>query len=411
MSVKPHLRCAPLTHLGDMPVETFIAEYWHKKPLLIRQAFRDWQPPLDAAELAGLACEDEVESRLIVENPHTGQWQLEPGPFPEHRFADLPESHWTLLVQGVDHWLPAAARLLQRFYFIPGWRLDDLMISYATQGGGVGPHYDNYDVFLLQAEGQRRWEVGGHYNEDSPIEAGKPVRILSDWQPEQSWVLEPGDMLYLPPQIGHNGVAETDDCVTYSIGYRAPQQGEMLRHFAEFCDQQLLDSERYADADLSLRHSSGEVCRSDIERVRAVMRRFIEDEELLAEWFGRLVTEAKYPHFSPLQGGLVVAQDSADSEDLHSLLSRSAFWHRTEGVRLAYWQNREQIKLFLDAEVIACTPALLPLVRLLCDEWLMAADQLKAAMAGAEPQAQAEAACLFATLVSNDVLYGMDDDD
>ena len=226
----------PLSHLGDISIETFIAEYWHKKPLLIRQAFPDFEAPVTPDELAGLACESKVESRLLIENPDSGDWQLKHGPFEESLFSELPKEHWTLLVQGVDHWVPEAADFIEQFRFIPSWRLDDLMISYAAKGGGVGPHYDNYDVFLLQVGGQRRWEVGGLHDQDREFLPGKPVRILSHWEPEQSWVLNPGDMLYLPPRVGHNGVAVSDDCVTYSVGYRAPQNGDMLLHLQIFAD-------------------------------------------------------------------------------------------------------------------------------------------------------------------------------
>ncbi len=201
---------SPLSHLGDISVETFIAEYWHKKPLLVRQAFNNMSLPVTPDELAGLACEEGVESRLLVETPSTGDWQLRHGPFAETLFTELPKDHWTLLVQAVDHWVPEAADFVEQFRFIPSWRMDDLMVSYAAKGGGVGPHYDNYDVFLVQAEGQRRWEIGGCYDEDSEFLADKPVRILKHWQPQQSWVLNPGDMLYLPPRVGHNGVAESD---------------------------------------------------------------------------------------------------------------------------------------------------------------------------------------------------------
>ncbi|MEH6811720.1 MAG: cupin domain-containing protein, partial [Motiliproteus sp.] len=243
----------PLSHLGDIPVETFLAEYWHKKPLLVRQAFSDLSLPVTADELAGLACEEGVESRLLVETPATGDWQLRHGPFAESVFAELPKECWTLLVQAVDHWVPEAADFVEQFRFIPSWRMDDLMISYAAKGGGVGPHYDNYDVFLLQTEGQRRWDIGGCYDEGSEFVPDKPVRILKNWQPEQSWVLNPGDMLYLPPRVGHNGVAESDGCMTYSVGYRAPQNGDMLMHFASYCAGGMTDEDRYADPDLSLR--------------------------------------------------------------------------------------------------------------------------------------------------------------
>ena len=190
--------------LGDITPEQFLSEYWQKKPLLIRNAFPDFEPPVSADELAGLACEADVESRLIIQNPSNDEWSLENGPFDEERFASLPKTHWTLLVQAVDHWVPEAKALLDQFRFIPSWRIDDLMISYAPKGGGVGPHFDNYDVFLLQAEGQRRWEVGGQYHEGSPRRNDAPVMILPEWDAEESFILNPGDMLYVPPQQLHH---------------------------------------------------------------------------------------------------------------------------------------------------------------------------------------------------------------
>ncbi len=363
----------PLSHLGDMPIETFIAEYWHKKPLLIRQAFPDFQPPVSADELAGLACEAEVESRLLIENPENGDWQLRHGPFEEALFSQLPEKHWTLLVQAVDHWLPEAADLVELFRFIPSWRLDDLMISYAADGGGVGPHYDNYDVFLLQAEGRRRWEIGGLHDEESEFLADKPVRILKEWQPEQSWLLEPGDMLYLPPRVGHNGVAVGDGCVTWSVGYRAPHTGDMLINFAAWCARQLKDEDRYADPDLSLRRSSGEICQSDMERVQSLFHRFFDDHEQLASWFGQFVTEPKYPE-------QIVDPQAADPQETDHLLRQlqraGAGLRRCEGVRFAYNQGHQRLRLYVHGQLFECDRRLQPLVQLLCDNNQYTADQL-----------------------------------
>ncbi len=375
----------PLSHLGDLPIETFIAEYWHKKPLLIRQALAPFEAPLSADELAGLACEAEVESRLVIENPDTGDWQLQLGPFEETLFSQLPKSHWTLLVQAVDHWVPEAADLIEQFRFIPSWRLDDLMISYAADGGGVGPHYDNYDVFLLQVEGQRRWEVGGLFDEDSEFLADKPVRILKHWQPEQSWVLNPGDMLYLPPRVGHNGVATSDGCVTYSIGYRAPQTGDMLMQYASFCAQGLKDEDRYADPDLSLRQSSGEICQSDLQRLRSMFRSLIDDPQRLAQWFGCLMTEPKYPEHQhtpaetpPAAFSDHTSDQSADqsADQVGEQLAQSDWVRRSEGVRFAYWQGPTGLQLYVDGHSIDCTPDLVELLRLLCDQNQYRAEQL-----------------------------------
>lgn len=348
----------PLSHLGDMPVEDFIAEYWHKKPVLIRQAIKHFSPVVSADELAGLACEELVESRFIGCDADQG-WRLEQGPFNEEFFANLPEQDWTLLVQAVDHWVPEASDFLEQFRFIPRWRLDDLMISYAAKGGGVGPHYDNYDVFLLQVEGTRRWEVGGLYGEFSEIEAGKPVRILSDWEPEETWVLEPGDMLYLPPCVGHNGVAETDGCVTYSIGYRAPQTGDMLADFSAYVADNLNQEDRYADADLSLRLNSGEITQSDLLRVQSLFRRFIDDPECMATWFGRLMTEPKYPEHDPCDDNYPAIAEIIESNGVI---------RRTEGARFAYWQGGSTVHFFVNGQSWRLPETLSPLVQQLCDD-------------------------------------------
>ncbi len=355
MATKP-----PLSHLGDLSIADFMADYWHKKPLLIRNAFTDFEPPISADELAGLACEELVESRFIcVDNDkQPDSWRLEEGPFDDDFFARLPEKDWTLLVQAVDHWVPDASDFLELFRFIPRWRMDDLMISYAAKGGGVGPHYDNYDVFLLQVEGQRRWEVGGIYGEHSDIEEGKPVRILSDWQPEQSWVLEPGDMLYLPPCVGHNGVAETDGCVTYSIGYRAPQTGDMLADFAATVADSLNQEDRYADADLSLRLNSGEITQSDLLRVQSLFRRFIDDPERVATWFGQLMTQPKYPEHEFFNDEPLVLRELLDEID---------GIRRNEGARFAYWQSADNVHLFVNSQSWALPIALLPVVQLLAE--------------------------------------------
>lgn len=382
----------PLTHLGELPVETFIAEYWHKRPLLIRQAFVNQQWPVSADELAGLACEAEVESRLLIEDPNKGAWQLRHGPFDEAVFSQLPAEHWTLLVQAVDHWVPAAADFIERFRFIPSWRLDDLMISYASQGGGVGPHYDNYDVFLVQAQGQRRWEIGGCYDEKSAFLPDKPVRILKHWKPEQSWVLNPGDMLYLPPRVGHNGVAATDGCVTYSVGFRAPQSGDMLMSFAAFCAARSKEEDRYADPDLSPRLNSGEICRSDLERARSMISRWLEDPDALQEWFGRFMTEPKYPEPPP-------EEQPVSRQEWLGALEQAQGVRRSEGARFAFSRTEEGLRLFVEGERFDCGPHLTTLVEQLCDQNAWSPAQLLAWRQ--EPDALA----LLCRLAERDWLY------
>jgi len=344
--------------LGEISAEQFLAEYWQKKPLLIRNAFPDFIPPVTADELAGLACEEDVESRLIIQNPDNDDWELEHGPFDEERFGELPESHWTLLVQAVDHWSPEAAELMERFRFVPNWRIDDLMISYAADQGGVGPHYDNYDVFLIQASGRRRWEIGGKYDQNSPRRPDVPVMILPEWEAEEAWVLNPGDMLYLPPQVGHNGFADGDDCMTYSVGFRAPAKSEILRQYTDHLSDQLTSEQRYADPDLKLQENSGEISALAMSQVRQMFIDGLEGEAL-ERWFGRFMTEPKYPElFDALQHN----EDAPQTTDLNSI----DLLHRNEGSRFAYYSGEELVHLFADGIEYPLAKEHLDFVQLLC---------------------------------------------
>ena len=219
--------------LGDLTPAEFMRRYWQRKPLLVRQAVPGIRPPLTAAALRRMARRDDVESRLVWREQ--GQWQMEPGPFA--RLPGAREPGWTLLVQGLDLHDDGAAELMHRFRFVPDARLDDLMVSLATDGGGVGPHYDSYDVFLLQAQGRRRWRIGRQ--RDLWLEPGLPLKILSRFQPETEYVLEAGDMLYLPPHIAHDGIALGNDCMTISIGFRAPSEAALARGMLEAAIEQV----------------------------------------------------------------------------------------------------------------------------------------------------------------------------
>ena len=215
----------PLTLLGGLTASQFMRKHWHKKPLLVRQAIPGFKAPIPRARLLAMAGEDGVESRLI-QQLEGDNWKLSHGPLSRRSLPALTKPGWTVLVQGVDMHDTKAHELLQQFRFVPEARLDDLMISFATDQGGVGPHFDSYDVFLLQAQGRRRWRIGRQ--KDLSLQQGKPLKILSNFEPEEEFVLEPGDMLYLPPKWAHDGVAE-GECMTYSIGFRSPDRSELGR--------------------------------------------------------------------------------------------------------------------------------------------------------------------------------------
>ncbi len=285
--------------IANFDPDHFLQEYWQKKPLLIRQAFTKNIPALDIETLLGLGCEEGVESRLVMEETQPPFWQLQKGPFAESMFATLPQTHWTLLVQGLNKLLPEFDDFLQYFDFIPSWRLDDIMASYAAPQGSVGPHVDQYDVFLLQASGIRKWMIHQQPISDDDFLPDLPMAILNTFSPEQEWILEAGDMLYLPPGVAHYGIG-MDDCMTFSIGFRAPSHAELLTDYIDENIALLPESLRYTDPDLSANMASGEMTDTVIDRVQSILQQHFADKEQIADWFSGFVTrylreEQDYP--------------------------------------------------------------------------------------------------------------------
>ncbi|MEJ2691995.1 MAG: cupin domain-containing protein [Candidatus Thiodiazotropha sp.] len=255
-----------------LTAEKFLARHWQKKPLLFRQALPGFPCGLEPEELAGMACEAGIESRLVLEKHGSTPWEARHGPFDEASFRRLPESHWTLLVQDVDkHW-PEAARLLDYFRFIPDWRLDDLMVSYAVDQGSVGPHTDDYDVFLYQAKGRRRWKIHYQQVDEEAYIPGLELRILPDFEAEEEWLLEPGDMLYLPPNVAHWGVAE-GECMTCSVGFRAPSLREMAAAWFEQTVEHHLPPTRYRDPPLRPQAAPGEIRADALSAFKELLQR------------------------------------------------------------------------------------------------------------------------------------------
>jgi 50S ribosomal protein L16 3-hydroxylase len=274
--------------LGGLTAAGFLRRHWQKKPLLARGALEEFAGIVQPATLFALAERDDLESRLVQRQGQ--RWQVRYGPFRPREFGRLPRAGWTLLVQEVNHALPAAQQLLDRFAFIPYARLDDLMVSYAPPGGGVGPHFDSYDVFLLQGEGRRRWRVSRQ--RDLALVDGAPLKILRRFRPSREWTLGPGDLLYLPPRCAHEGTALTD-CITYSIGFRAPSAQEIGTRFLEFLQDELRLDGIYEDRGLKpARHPA----RLDDEMVRKLcrmLRRIRWRDEDAVRFLGCYLTEPK----------------------------------------------------------------------------------------------------------------------
>jgi 50S ribosomal protein L16 3-hydroxylase len=358
----------PLTHLGELTVEEFIADYWQKKPVCIRNGIAFQEALIAVDELAGLALEPEVESRLIENKGDIKNWQVIHGPLSEADFNKERDFPWTLLVQGVDCFVPEVHDFLAKFRFLPSWRLDDLMISYATKGAGVGAHYDRYDVFLIQGEGQRQWQVGQTCNENSALMVHDQLSLLQNFELSEEFILNPGDMLYIPPLVAHKGVALSDVCVTYSVGFRSPSHGDVLTTFA---DERSMD----ISADLRLKDhgftsNSGEISALDVEGLMQLMRDQITPENV-AQWFGKHSTEAKYP-------ALDMAEEAMDQTELESIISDAYGVLRvSEGVRLAYtWQGDGGLTLFVQGEALPCPPDATAFVEAIANQWLLEVDEM-----------------------------------
>jgi 50S ribosomal protein L16 3-hydroxylase len=358
----------PLSHLGDLSVTEFLSDYWQKKPVCIRNGVAFQEALIAVDELAGLALEPEVESRLIENNGDVKDWQVIHGPLVEADFNKERDFPWTLLVQGVDCFVPQVHDFLARFRFVPSWRLDDIMISYATQGAGVGAHFDRYDVFLIQGQGQRQWQIGGTCNENSALMAHDQLCLLQNFDVHQEFILNPGDLLYIPPLIAHKGVAMSDACVTYSVGFRSPSYGDVL---ASFADERSTD----ISADLRLKDQgfapkSGEISAKDIAVLMQLMQAQITPENV-AQWFGKHSTEAKYP-------ALDMSEEAMDQTELEAIINDGYGVLRvSEGVRLAYtWQGDGGLTLFVQGEALPCPPDATVFIEAIVNQWVLEVENI-----------------------------------
>jgi 50S ribosomal protein L16 3-hydroxylase len=332
--------------LGNFSPEQFLQEFWQKKPCLIRQAIADFKPLLDGDDLAGLACEEMAESRLIKGSVEAANWTVAHGPFNDADFSALPDKNWTLLVQDVEkHYAPLQA-LMQQFSFIPNWRLDDLMISYAATGGSVGPHIDQYDVFLLQAEGTRRWQIAQSFEPD--LLEGCPLNVLQQFTSEQEWVLEPGDMLYLPPNVAHLGIA-LEPGMTWSIGSRAPSGADLLQGLGEWLAFSVDEGGRYSDPDLKPTRRAGEIDPQALLGLRQLMLARIEDNDGLDDYLAAFMSRFRLAHDPVPPPGLT------NPESLLKALQNGSRLFRNPWTRLTWIENLKCARLFAAGHPYDCS--------------------------------------------------------
>lgn len=278
---------------STVTTDRFLAEYWQKKPLLLRQAFPGFEPPLDADDIAGLACDEMAESRLVTGSFENLDWEVRYGPFREKELRRLPETNWTLLVQDVEKHYPPLQELLEDFGFLPRWRIDDLMVSVAGPGGSVGPHVDQYDVFLLQAAGARRWEISETF--DPELLPDCDLKVLRRFSAEQSWLLQPGDLLYLPPGVAHHGVA-VDAGMTWSIGMRAPSAADFFLSLGEWLSERPDEGGRYRDPPLESVTSPGAVEADSIAQWRDFPARALAGDSEFESFLGSFLSRYRLAH-------------------------------------------------------------------------------------------------------------------
>jgi 50S ribosomal protein L16 3-hydroxylase len=346
--------------LLGMPVARFMREHWQKKPLLVRGAL-EVRDPLTPEELAGLACEEGVESRIVRERGGAHPWEVMWGPHPEERFTSMPARGWTLLVQELNRHVPDAALLLERFSFVPNVRVDDVMVSYAAPGGSVGPHLDSYDVFLVQGMGKRRWRYGTRKAKDTRFVSGLDLRILERFRPDADDVLGPGDMLYLPPGFAHHGVAVTP-CLTYSIGFRSPSFGEMWKDFAAHTATHAKGAATLlVDPPLSPASNPGAIPPALLSRVRAAIRGVDLGDEAIDRWFAAFSTRLAPGHT------LDAPRRPPDAKKIVERLVRGDVVARSEEGRWAFLPRaRGALLLYVGGEEIEIARGAADLAEALC---------------------------------------------
>lgn len=355
--------------------ETFLSEYWQKKPFLIRNALPGFSSPVSAEELAGLSLEDEVESRIVIQHD-SKNYELKKGPFDEAIYQNLPEKNWTLLVQGMDRLLPEVTELLNEFDFIPSWRIDDIMVSYAAEGGNVGPHFDHYDVFLLQAQGERRWQLTAKDCDEANYIEGIDLRLMKRFEVEDEHICQPGDILYVPPKWGHHGVGLTDDCMTFSIGYRSYRGLELWDSFGDYLAETQQFQALYQDPDWQ-DTAPGQISEDSWQQAKRLLTSALENEDALKNWFGRFATQLDQGA-SQLLPNPLSETESCPQETFVEALQEAEGILRDAVCRFAYTEfNPNQVKLYINSAEWQAFQAEADFIRCLCNQRFINQTKIK----------------------------------
>ncbi len=352
---------------GDLTPEEFLAQYWQKKPLLIKQAFKGFEDTITADELAGLAMETEIESRIVSVNNH-GDWQVDHGPFED--FSQYGESNWTLLVQAVNNWSRPTNDLLKPFSFIPRWRIDDVMVSFSTPNGGVGAHLDQYDVFIIQGSGKRRWQVGAPNNNLSTLLPHPDLKQVSAFEPLIDEITEAGDLLYIPPNHPHNGVS-IENSVNFSVGFQAPSSQELWSSFADKLIDNNLGEQRFSDATRQVTTASTLINKDDQQQLKAFMLEQLDNTEMFEQFIGQYLTQSHHA----LE--LLMPVTDIDEEKLADILSEpEILFMPVSGLKAAII-DESKTTLFLNGDIFHIDEQTLSLAKLLAGQTPLTTNQVK----------------------------------
>ncbi|WP_127470700.1 cupin domain-containing protein [Thiomicrorhabdus aquaedulcis] len=358
----------------DIDLATFLKDYWQQKPLVIRNALPNFESPVSPEELAGLSLEDEVESRIVIQKGEQ-DYQLLKGPFDENTYQTLPEQDWTLLIQGVDRLIPEVTDLLNDFDFLPRWRIDDIMISYATKGGNVGPHFDHYDVFLLQAAGSRQWLLTAQDCLESNYIQGVDLRLMQTFKVEEDYVFEKGDILYLPPKWGHHGIALDDQCMTYSIGYRSYRGQELWDSFGDHLSEMAGFKTLYRDPIWPVGLNPGEITDAAAEQAQALLANILTDKTLLKTWFGRFATQLDSVAAQQLPEPLT-EEETPDIEDFMGALQVEPGLIKDPVCRFAFAKVDQNTLLYVNGAIWDSFGATDAFITLLANQSFLTQEQI-----------------------------------